>query len=102
MAKKNQYKAQDKLEARVVFILMKAGVSGPEIDECMDWAFGKGAWYVPIYPDWLDRWQKLHPEYKVKKSGSFVEWIYVIGHLFVQLKAIRAKHAEKWKNIGRG
>lgn len=81
---RNQYKADSKLEARIAFILMKAGVPGPEIDICLDWAFGTNALYVPIYPDWYDRWHKLHPEYPAKKNMSFVEWLYTIGFLFMR------------------
>ena len=97
--KKNEYKADGKLEARIAFILMKAGVTGPQIDECMDWAFGPGAWYVPPYPDWLERWRKLHPEYTVKKNESFVEWIFVIGHLFSNLQRIKEEHNKKYWDL---
>ena len=72
---KKQYRADSKLESRVAFILMKAGVSGPEINECLSWAFGPGALYVPIFPDWVDRWRKLHPEFTVKDNSSFVGFI---------------------------
>ena len=80
-----------KMEASVSFILMKAGVTGPEIDECLEWAFGPNSLYVPIYPDWIDRWRKLHPEYPVKGNGSFVEWICVVGFLFTRWKEIKDK-----------
>ena len=96
---KNQYKAQDKLEARIAFILMKAGVSGPEIDECMLWAFGPGAWYRPIYPDWVDQWRKLHPEFTIKRDDKFVEWIFVVGHLFTQWKRIKLEHEKKYGSL---
>lgn len=93
---KKEYRAESKMEARVAFILMKAGVTGPEIDECIDWAFGPGAWYVPIYPDWVDRWRKLHPQFSVRRTEKFIEFMYSVGFLFVQWKA--------WKNkkAGRG
>ena len=90
-SKKENYKAASRLEAQVVLILMKAGVIGPDIDACMTWAFGPNIWYLPPYPDWLDRWRKLHPEYPVKKNESFVKWIFVVGWLFVQWK----KHQQK-------
>ena len=72
-----------RLEGQITFILHKAGVTGPEIDECITWAFGPGAWYVPIYPDWIDRWHKLHPRaFRVKRKDNFVEFIYVVGFMF--------------------
>ncbi len=95
----NKYQADSKLEARIAFILMKAGVTGPEIDACLDWAFGPGSLYVPIYPDWVDRWRKLHPQFSVKANGSFVEWMFSIGFLYVQWNLIQAK---KRGQIGRG
>lgn len=73
----------DQLEARVCYILMKAGVIGPDIDACVLWAFGPEAWYVPIWPDWAARWHKLHPkQFRVKPNESFVEFLYVVGFLF--------------------
>lgn len=90
---KNQYLADGKLESRIVFILMKAGVTGPEIDECIWWAFGPHAWYEPIYPNWVDQWRKLHPEYSVKANESFVEWIFVVGYLFTQWKKVKEQYA---------
>ena len=87
------------MESRVCFILMKAGVTGPEIDECMAWAFGPNAWYVPIYPDWYYRWHKLHPEFPAKKNMSFVEWMFVIGTLFVNWKIIKLEHEQQFKNL---
>lgn len=83
---KNQHRAESKIEAQIAFIWMKYGVDGPEIDECAEWAFGKGAWYIPIYPDWINRWELLHPEFTVKKSDSFVEWMAVVGFLFAKYK----------------
>lgn len=88
---RSQYKADSKLEARIAFILMKAGVSAPEIDDCLLWAFGPNCLYRPIYPDWLDEWRKRHPEYTVKDESSFVEWIFVVGHLFLQWKSIKMR-----------
>lgn len=71
------------LEARIAYILMKAGVTGPEIDQCIEWAFGPQAWYIPIWPDWIDRWHKLHPKaFRVARKDSFVEFIYVVGFMF--------------------
>ena len=83
---KSNYIAQDKLEARIVFILMKAGVTGPEIDECMQWAFGPDPWHLAPYPGMFDRWHKLHPEFPAKKSMSAVEWFFVVGTLFLTWK----------------
>lgn len=78
---------KSKMEERVTYILMKAGVTAPEIDECMNWAFGPEAWYVPIYPDWVDRWHKLHPKaFRIRKNDSFVKIIYVIGFMFCMYK----------------
>lgn len=81
------------VEGRIAFILMKAGVTGPDIDNCILWAFGPDAWYVPIYPDWIDRWHKLHPQaFKIKRSDNFVELIYVIGFLYcVEKKRLELK-----------
>ena len=76
-------KKRGQVEARIAYILMKAGVTAAEIDPCIKWAFGKDAWYVPIWPDWVNRWHKLHPQaFRVKHNDNFVEWIYVIGFLF--------------------
>lgn len=91
----NKYRADGKLEARIALILMKAGVTGPEIDECLEWAFGPSPLYVPIYPDWVDRWRKLHPEFPVKSNESFVEWIYVVGFLFCRWKQIKIDDERK-------
>ncbi|MCB1712232.1 MAG: hypothetical protein KDH96_07090 [Candidatus Riesia sp.] len=67
------------MEERIAFILMKTGIEPQEVDPCVYWAFGKGAWTATIYPDWYQRWHKLHPEYPVKKSDSFVKWIFAVG-----------------------
>lgn len=96
---KKSYNAHSKMEARIAFILMKAGVTAPEIDACLEWAVGPGALYVPIYPDWVDRWRKLHPEYKLKKTDSFVEWVFVMGTLFMRYRQIQAQHERMFKNI---
>jgi hypothetical protein len=72
---------------QVMFILMKAGVTGPEIDDCMDWAFGKDAWHVPIYPDWTNRWNKLHRKlFYATPRDKFLEFIYVVGWFYLQEK----------------
>lgn len=85
--------AKTKIEEKIALILMKAGVIGPDIDDCLVWAFGPNALYVPIYPDWIDRWRKLHPQHPVKKSDSFVEWMYVVGFLYVAYQ--KKKMSEK-------
>ena len=78
---------RENMEEQIVFILHKAGVDGPEIDECILWAFGPNAWYVPISPDWIDRWNKLHPRAcQVKKEDKFREWIAVVGKIFCHIK----------------
>lgn len=82
MVKENHLSYSNKLQRSIYTILMKSGVTGPEIDECMHWAFGKGAWYLPPYPDWVDRWNKLHPGVKVRGKDSFTEFMYVVGTLF--------------------
>lgn len=83
--KDNQKPSQ--VEARIAYILMKSGVVGPEIDQCIEWAFGPNAWYVPIWPDWIDRWHKLHPRaFRVKGKDSFVEWLFVVGFMFCMEK----------------
>lgn len=80
------------LEERISFILMKAGVTGPEIDECMYWAFGNDAWYIPIRDpgggdDWISRWKILHPDhFEINKKDQFVEVVYVVGKAFLKHK----------------
>ncbi len=71
-------------EKQVTYILMKTGVLPNQIDHCIYWAFGKGAWALAPYPDWLTRWRKLHPEFPVKDSYSFVKWMAVVGFLYLQ------------------
>lgn len=87
----NQYQADSKLEAQIALILMKAGVTGPEIDYCLEWAFGPNALYRPVYPDWVNQWRKLHPQFHVKHTDSFVEWMYAIGFLYVQWKKYQVR-----------
>ena len=78
---------KSRLESQIALILMKAGVTGPEIDECIAWAFGPGAWYAPVFPDWVDRWHKLHPHaFRIKQSDSFVEVLFTIGFFFISEK----------------
>jgi len=97
--KPQKYRAESRIEGQIALILMKADVTGPEIDECLNWAFGPGILYRPIYPDWLDQWRKLHPEYPVRKDYSFVKWIYVVGWLFRKWKEAQLKEQQKFKNI---
>ena len=93
---KKENKLSSGLEGRIAYILMKSGVTGPEIDECMEWAFGPGAWYVPIWPDWPDRWHKLHPKgMRIKRKDNLVEIIYVIGFLFTRYKKDLLKSQSK-------
>lgn len=88
-----------KLEQQIKLILMKAGVTEPEIEQCLEWAFGPGFWYVNISPDWLDRWNKLHPKkFKVRPNDSFVEFMYVVGNSFCQA---RDKAAMDYKITGK-
>lgn len=75
-----------KMEERIAFILMKAGVEPGEVDECVWWAFGPNAWYVPIYPDWFKIWNKTHPQYPIKKNESFVKFIFAVGIVFREYK----------------
>ena len=88
-----------KLQAQIAFCFMKMGVLDTEIDECIAWAFGPKAWYVPIYPDWVDRWRKLHPEYSVDEKSSFVEWMTVVGYLFSKLKDIKIQEMQKFRSL---
>jgi hypothetical protein len=75
---------KSKVEGQIVFILMKSGVTGPEIDECLLWAFGPDSLYVPIFPDWIDRWNKLHPDkFHATAKDNFVEFVFVVGTLYV-------------------
>ena len=83
MKQENLIIASNKLQRSIYTILMKSGVTSPEIDECIYWAFGKGAWVLSPYPDWMNRWNKLHPQVKVKGKDSFVEFMYVVGTLFL-------------------
>jgi hypothetical protein len=74
---------RSRMEAAVVAILTQSGVPADQLDECFEWAFGKGALYVPIFPDWVDRWHKLHPRaFRVKPHEKFLEFIYVVGFMF--------------------
>ena len=75
---KDQYIAQNKLEGQIALILMKAGVTGPEIDHCLEWAFGPGALYFAP-AEWPDKWNKLHPQHPAKKNEKFVEFIFTMG-----------------------
>ena len=85
--KKDKDPERSRLEEQISFILMKAGVDGPDIDECMGWAFGKDAWYVPPSPDWIDRWNKLHPQaFRAKRKDNFVEFMYVVGFFYCSEK----------------
>lgn len=78
----------NKLEGVLIAILTKAGVPSGEVLECLDWAFGPNALYVPIYPDWIDRWHKLHPKsFHIHRKEKFLEMMYVIGfHYCVEKK----------------
>lgn len=85
--KKPDPEERSKLEVQITFILMKAGVTGPEIDECIAWAFGPGAWEVPVYPDWVDRWHKIHPRaFRIQRKDNFIEVLYTIGFFFCMEK----------------
>lgn len=84
-----QHKGPDtKLEGQICLILFKAGVTEPEVDECMDWAFGKNAWYAAP-ADWVDPWNKLHPQHAVKPKDSFVEFMFVVGFLWVAYERMK-------------
>lgn len=85
-------KEKTRLEQQINFILMRAGVTGPEIDQCIHWAFGPNAWYIPVMPEWIERWNKLHGRLMhVKKSDSFVEFMYNVGYFFMQYKKDKAQ-----------
>ena len=99
MRKPQQYRAETKLEGQVALILMKAGVTGVEIDECLAWAFGENALYLAPYPGWIDRWKTLHPEYPVRKEYSFVKWIYVVGFLFTKWKESKGKEESRFRSM---
>jgi len=78
---------RSKLEGQITFILMKAGVTGPEIDECIEWAFGKGAWYRSPWPEWVKYWNKHHGRlFEGKRRDNFVEFMYVVGFFFAKKK----------------
>jgi hypothetical protein len=70
-----------RLESQVLEILRTVGVPIQEIDACVYWAFGDDAWYVPIMPTWMERWNHLHKEtgMQVKKNDSFVEFVAAVA-----------------------
>jgi hypothetical protein len=74
------------LELRINEILLRAGVAPDNIPHCLEWAFGPDPLSVPIYPDWVTRWSKLHPHaFKIHRKDSIVEVLYVIGHVYTML-----------------
>lgn len=76
-----------RLESSVRFILGKAGVAEAFIDPCVEWAFGKDAWYIPP-AQWPGRWNRLHPQaFSAHKDDKFVEFIFVVGTYYVQERA---------------
>lgn len=89
----------EKIYGKVRDVLMKYGVAPVEIEECMEWAFGRGAWYVPPYPDWMVRWRVLHPGFTIKKTDKFYEWIAVVGHLFLEQKKLKVRAGFIGRNL---
>lgn len=90
--------APTKLEEQVTVVLFKAGLKPNQIDGCIYWAFGKGAWSLSPY-EWLTRWRKLHPEHPVKDSYSFVKWMAVVGFLYQErLKWLAKRKKQQREN----
>lgn len=83
------------MEARVAYILMKSGIEPGEVDACIYWAFGSDAWYLAPYPNWVDRWRTLHPEYPIKTSDSFVKWIFAVGIAYQKYMSDMIKQSMK-------
>jgi hypothetical protein len=72
-----------KLQETISRMVMSSGVAPDQVDACMEWAFGKDVWDVPIYPTWVDRWNKLHPKlFHAGRKDKFVEFMYVVGFSF--------------------
>src|SRR5258708_7905697 len=94
-----KYKTDSHLEGSIASTLMMGGCEGQDIDECLLWAFGPNAWYVPIWPDWYDRWHKLHPEFPADKKMPFVEWMIVVGNLYARHKKIQEEDKKKFGNL---
>lgn len=85
-AKMKQSKELTALERQIALILMKAGVTAPEIDQCIFWAFGEDAWFVPP-ADWANRWNMMHPGFfRIDSKDSFIEVIAVVGHAYMNTK----------------
>lgn len=87
-----------KIEEQVTYILFKIGLKPNQIDNCIYWAFGKGAWQLSPF-EWLVRWRKLHPEHPVKDSDSFVKWMAVVGFLYQErLKWLNERQRKQREN----
>jgi len=85
-------KSHNKLYTVMCKCLYKGGVLPNEVDECILWAFGKGAWYVPPSPDWIDRWNKLHPKaFKMRRTDKLALTLQQVGFLFCAQKDARQK-----------
>lgn len=82
-------------EKQVTYILMKVGLLPNQIDPCIYWAFGKGAWNLAPYPGWYERWKKLHPQHPVKDTWSFRKWIMTVGFLYLQYLEWRGKQEKR-------
>lgn len=78
-------------DKQIAFWLMRSGVAPSEINNVLEWGFGKGYLNEPVFPDWFKRWNKRHPEFPVKESDKFNEFITVIGFLYLREKARKQK-----------
>lgn len=76
----------NKLWARIVFILTRAGVPENEAVACLEWAFGRGC--LKIAPcDWPKRWNKLHSNApRLKGKDKVVELLTMVGVYYVLQK----------------
>ena len=87
MTKIKERKNQPALYKAICKILYKTGVLPAEIDECMHWAFGPKAWYIPPNPEWIDNWNKVHGKLmRIKHGDKLVEILICVGTLFCSQK----------------
>ena len=70
------------LFSKVTHILLLSGVPLDSVNDCLYWAFGPNVMTDPVFPNWLENWRKLHPKYVVERKDNFVEWVFVVGHLY--------------------
>jgi hypothetical protein len=92
-----------KLENSIITILLKVGVEPGMVDYCITWAFGPGALDVPIYPDWIRRWHKLHPTApRIHRKDSFVNVVAAAGVYFLIARGKEGVEGNGKSRFGRG